>query len=98
MITEEQLIAIKDAYWNNMKNDEDLSAIYDTLYDFIYSDIDYKDFEKLVSDNELIKKVFYSLPQYIIGKGISWGFCDTEVKDEIYIHIRDNKDLYKKIT
>ena len=44
-----------------MKNDEDLSAIYDALYDFIYSDIDYKDFEKLVSDNELIKKVFYSL-------------------------------------
>lgn len=47
---------------------------------------------------KLIKKVFYSLPQYIIGKGISWGFCDTEVKDEIYIHIRNNKDLYKKIT
>lgn len=96
MNTEKQLTAIKDAYWNNMENEDDLNVIYDSLYNFIYPELSVEEFERIIKNKELIKKVFYSLPQHIIGNGIRWDFNDTEVRDSIYIHIQDNKEFYKQ--
>lgn len=96
MTTEKQLIAIKDAYWDNLENENELDVIYDSLYNFVYPELNHEDFDKIIKNNDFIKKVFYSLPQHIIGNGIRWDFNDTEVRDDIYIHIKDNQDFYKQ--
>lgn len=36
------------------------------------------------------KALFDLLPEDVIGKGIAWGFSDTEVRDSIYTYVEEN--------
>ncbi|MFY1903644.1 hypothetical protein ACOTBZ_28565 [Achromobacter xylosoxidans] len=39
-----------------------------------------------------LKAVFMMLPATIVGTGLSWGFDDTEVGDDIHRFIDDNRE------
>lgn len=46
------------------------------------------------SDSQL-KALFDLLPGGVFGRGIQWGFGDTEVRDEIWTYVEKNVELVK---
>lgn len=84
-IEEQQLQAVKDAYWKKAleidPNLYEFCSIYDSLVEYLNID---------EPTDEQLKIVFNMLDRHTIGQGISWGFSDTEVRDNIYVFIKDN--------
>lgn len=84
---EARLQAVRDAYWAASNLDDlEFATIHDALVEFC---------EINDPTNTQSKAVFDLLPAGIIGGGIQWGFDDTEVRDNIYIFVRDNADAVK---
>lgn len=81
---EQRLQAVRQAIWDAWSDDESaFSRIHDALVSMVMDD----------SPSQVqLKAVFMMLPATIIGKGISWGFDDTEVGDDIYQFIEVNKE------
>lgn len=87
----QRLQNIREAYWlSTLEIDSELfefSTIHDSLVEFLNIDSPTIEEQKIVFD---------LLPQHIIGGGISWGFNDTEVRDNIYVFIRENAELIQE--
>lgn len=82
-----RLQAVRDAYWAASDIDGlEFATIHDSLIEFCSVDD---------PTHEQHKAVFDLLPSEIIGNGIRWGFNDTEVRDDIYVFVRDNAESVK---
>lgn len=82
-----RLQMVRDAYWSVSDIDGlEFATIHDALIEFCGID---------VPTNTQSKTVFDLLPFEIIGNGIRWGFSDTEVRDDIYIFVRENAESVK---
>jgi|JXWR01.1.fsa_nt_gb hypothetical protein len=81
---ERRLQRVREAVWEAWSDDEDA---FDRLHDALVSTV----MDESPTRDQL-KAVFMILPAKIIGLGISWSFDDTEVGDEMYQFIQDNKD------
>lgn len=88
---EQRLTLIKHTYWNASLNIDpnlyEFATIHDSLVEFLNMENPSLEEQKVVFD---------LLPQYVIGLGISWGFDDTEVRDKIYVFVRENVELIQK--
>lgn len=81
---EQRLQAVRQAVWDAWSDDEiAFSRIHDALVSTVM--------DKSPTEEQL-KRVFMLLPATIIGRGVSWGFDDTEVGDDIYRFIEENED------
>ncbi|OAD16452.1 hypothetical protein [Achromobacter insolitus] len=79
-----RLQAVRQAIWDAWSDDESaFSRIHDALVSTVMDDS---------PSQAQLKAVFMMLSATIIGKGISWGFDDTEVGDDIYQFIEENKE------
>jgi len=90
---EDKLIkALKDTFWKESAIDD-----FDSIHDCIIENF-IKDFEsgKKKITEDVIKSLFYMLPQDIFGDAVKWGIDDTEVRDNIYIFIQENKEEVEK--
>jgi ABC-type transporter Mla maintaining outer membrane lipid asymmetry ATPase subunit MlaF len=75
----------KSVYWALTGEDShEWYVIHDSALEFL-------DVENLTK--EQAKTIFDLLPEEIIHKGFTWDFSDTVVRDDIYLFIRDNKEL-----
>ena len=84
---ENRLQAVRDAYWSATDVDGlEFATIHDALIEFC---------EVKEPTNAQTKAVFDLLPSDIIGNGIQWRFDDTEVRDSIYIFVRENAEPIK---
>lgn len=81
-----RLEAICDTYFAHSE-ERDFSRVHDALCEAMSQDLE------TGPTFEQIKVFVKMLPQNIVGKGISWGFDDTEVGDEVYVFAQENKDL-----
>lgn len=82
----DRLQDVKNAYFNASEIDE-FSDISDGISEFCEIDN---------ATPLQIKSVFDLLGESIIGRGISFGFDDTEVRDEIYAFMDANKIAINK--
>lgn len=78
----DRLNAVREAYWASSQMDgHDFDVLHYSLLQL----------EGVESPTEHQKKVlFFLLPQHIIGSGIAWDFDDSEVRDSIYVYVREN--------
>lgn len=87
----QRLQNIREAYWlSTLEIDSELfefATIHDSLVEFL-------NIKDPTIDEQ--KVVFDLLPQHIIGAGISWGFNDTEVRDNIYTFVQKNIQLIQE--
>ncbi len=87
-MNDKRLNAVREAYWNSTPEDSfDLDALHDAL-------LDIEGLESPSRDQQ--KALFMMLPEAIIGSGISWGFRDTEVRDEIHGFVAKNMEAVVK--
>lgn len=77
-----RLNAVKEAYWNNIDKSES-----DVISDMISYILELQEVSL-----ETVRVVFMLLPATIVGKGISFGFDDTEVRDNIYEYVEKHKE------
>lgn len=81
-----RLQKVRDAYWlATPEGDGEFWVISDSCNEFLGID----------PTRDQVKAIFDFLPRQIIGGGIQWGFDDTEVRDEVYVYVRDNADKLK---
>lgn len=80
-----RLDAVREAYWQ-ASNEDDFDRLHDALVSTVMQD------SANEPTTEQIKALFMMLPAQIIGLGISWGFSDTEVGDDIYTFIEENRE------
>lgn len=78
--------AVKEAYWQNSEI-EDFNRIHDCCSDIM----------GVSPTDGQIKKIYDVLPDDVIHLGMQFGFGDTEVGDDAYRFIEDNKALIKEI-
>jgi len=79
-----RLKAVAEAYWAaTSPDDSELDVLHDALLEV----------EGLESPSrEQQRALFVMLPATIVGSGISWGFSDTEVRENIYAFVVENLD------
>lgn len=81
---ERRLQAVRQAIWDAWSDDDiAFSRIHDALVSTVMND---------PPSLAQVKAVFMMLPAAIIGTGISWGFDDTEVGDDIHRFIHENRE------
>ena len=86
-LEEQRLQVVRQAIWDAWSDDvAAFSRIHDALVSTVMDD---------APSVEQIKAIFMMLPATIIGGGISWGFTDSEVGDDIYQFIEENEDAIK---
>lgn len=79
-----RLNAVREAYWAaTSADDSDLYRLHDALVSTVMQES---------PTLEQQKALFMMLPPQIVGLGIAWGFGDTEVGDDIYRFIEENRD------
>ena len=79
-----RLQAVRSAVWEAWLDDEwAFSRLHDVLVDTV---------ARNGLSREQLKAVFMLLPASLIGKGISWGFTDTEVGDDMHEFVEDNRE------
>jgi hypothetical protein len=81
-----RLEAVLDAYLL-ASEERDLYRVHDVLVDTVF--VGLEDGPSTTHVEVFLKM----LPASIIGKGISWGFCDTEVGDDMHVFATENKTL-----
>lgn len=78
-----RLNAVREAYWSATAAES--SDLY--VFDDALSQID-----GMASPSpEQQKALFFMLPAYVVGLGISWGFSDTEVRGAIWEFVEEHK-------
>lgn len=78
-----RLDALRKVYWDNTdKADSDLSPLVSALDGIVI--------DPTVEQQRIL---FMMLPAEVFGQGISWGFSDTEVRDQIYTFVEENRDV-----
>lgn len=82
-----RLAAVREAFWN-ASNPE--SQEFYPLSDALTNVFDCED-----PTSEQIKALFCMLPADIIGAGIQFGFADSEVRDEIWEFVEENRPAVK---
>lgn len=80
-----RLLAVKESYWLHSQDDE---GTIDFLKYLLLASFDFGETEPSL---EQLKALFMSFDDYIIGKIISWGITDTEVRQSIYEYIEETK-------
>ena len=85
LASQKRLQMIRDAYWNG-SDESEFYDLHDTIVDFL----------NIAPTKEQVRAVFNLLPSSIIGGAIQWGMDDTEVRDQTYVYIQDNKQLIRK--
>lgn len=78
---------LMNMYFDNISV-SDLAHFHDTIIESL-------DLKRKLEKDELYK-IFITLPQYIFWWVIKWDMNDTQVRDDIYEYIYENKDKYKK--
>ncbi|MGZ0002921.1 hypothetical protein [Burkholderia gladioli] len=81
---EQRLRAVREAIWDAWSDDE---GAFSRLHDVLVSTV-----MDASPSRAQLKAVFMMLPATIIGKGISWNFDDTEVGDDMYQFVEENKE------
>jgi hypothetical protein len=75
--------AVRQAVWDAWSDDEwAFSRLHDVLVDTVMEH---------APSREQLKAVFMMLPAFLIGKGIAWGFNDTEVGDGMFRFVEENE-------
>ena len=79
-----RLDAVREAYWADSDSaDSDLDNLHDALLSI----------EGITDPTKEQMKIFFMmLPESIIGQGIAWGFEDTEVREDIYRFVEENRE------
>ncbi|MEY2161437.1 hypothetical protein [Rhodanobacter sp. FW106-PBR-LB-2-11] len=78
-----RLDAVRRAWWDaTPADDTELYALSDVLTSQIPELAD--------PTHEQQRVVFMMLPDVIIGGVIQWGLSDTEVRDQVYVFVRDH--------
>lgn len=80
--------AVREAYWDNTENKR---SEFGNLYDCVLEAAGYTSFE-LVTESK-VKALLLALPNSIVGQGITWGFGDSVVRDDLHEFCRDNKQI-----
>lgn len=83
-----RLDAVRQAYWDNTdKAGADLHVLSDALT------------ATGISANPTIQQqriLFMMLPASVFGQGVSWGFSDTEVREQVHAFVAENRDAVAK--
>lgn len=76
-----------------LNTDKDFDSIHDVLFEL------YESFPNLDENyqNEIYIKLLMEVPDGIIGNAYINGFSDTEVRDDIYTFIKNNKEEIDKL-
>ncbi|AYG48347.1 hypothetical protein DV532_29320 (plasmid) [Pseudomonas sp. Leaf58] len=76
--------AVREAYWANTPSESsDLWPVSDALSEVLgQGDV----------SSEQIKAVILILPDKIFAQAMTWGFCDTEVRDQVHEFIAANQE------
>lgn len=75
--------AVREAYWNHSIGLDDMPVLWDALVQVFGID---------EPSMELQKKLFDLLPDQTIGLAITWGFNDTEVREDVMAFASDEAD------
>lgn len=83
-----RLDAVRRAYWDNTdKADSDLHVFSDALS------------AAGIAASPTVQQqriLFMMLPASAFGQGVSWGFSDTEVREQVHIFVAENRDAVAK--
>lgn len=96
MSNESQLRAVKRAYFEN-REDNDFDGIINCITELFYKEESYEKLRRVIITNDALFSIFNILPAEITGEIIKWGTNDTCVRDEIYIFMKEKKEIIKKI-
>jgi hypothetical protein len=78
-----RLRAVCEAYWSETElGGGHFAGMHDVVVDVL----------GIQPSNDQLRALLFMLPTHIIGKGIAYGFGDTEVADAIYEFIEENKE------
>ncbi|MDX1532648.1 MAG: hypothetical protein R3230_00420 [Nitrosopumilaceae archaeon] len=80
---------IRHGAWSN-HDIGSLNSLHDTIQCFLF-DIGRGDD---IITYGMVKKVHYSLPYSIILEGVEWGYGDTEVRENVFKYLMDNKTIF----
>lgn len=79
----QRLNAVREAFWHNTpEGHHDRELLHDLL---VASGVAEE------ATPEQIRAFFMTLPADIIGAALSWGFCDTGVRESTYAFVQQNR-------
>jgi hypothetical protein len=80
---EHRITAVREAYWQHSDiNGVDFIHLYNALAESGLAD---------QPTDAQVRALFMALPASILGQGIAWGFCDTEVRDSVVTFVTENR-------
>lgn len=87
-IEERRLNSVREAFWcNTPDGHHDLDQLHDVLA-----------LSEIIEEptREQVKAFFMMLPADILGAALSWGFSDTEVGEDLYKFVKQNKQAVRE--